>query len=301
MLLATSAAMAGPASAAVDNEHDGARSERGLAARVEALAALPPSSWAAGLGSTVQRVVLAVEVAHSTIAPAPEKRRVTTIRLRPRPRPGPFTMNLYRPGDFVSQATPWWCVPAATATMMNMMRDGRRRGSERFQLWLHREADRLDPEPEEERDDEPRRLDGMGLTDWKRLLNRHGYGTYRVTTAPTLRGAIRRAARAMRVTGRPVGLVVWRGAHAWVMSGFSATADPAHSKRFGVRSVFIQDVWYPRVSSIWGRSRRPNAEVPVGALSADYLRYDRPGRVHPHRDGRFVLIEPVLPPDTRLR
>ena len=90
--------------------------------------------------------------------------------------------------------------------------------------------------------------------------------------------------------------MVWRGAHAWVMSGFTATADPAHTGRFQVRSVFIQDVWYPRVSSIWGRSRPPNAEVPVGALSADYLRYDRPGRVHPNRDGRYVLIEPMLPP-----
>jgi hypothetical protein len=185
--------------------------------------------------------------------------------------------------------------------MMNMMRNGPRRGGERFQLWLHREADRMDPDPDEERDTEPRRLDGMGLTDWKRLLIRGGYGRYMVTAMPTLRGAVRKAARAMRVTGRPVGLVVWRGAHAWVMSGFTATADPAHTRRFQVRTVFVQDVWYPRVSSIWGRSHPPNAEVPVGALSTDYLRYDRPGRVHPHRDGRYVLIEPVLPPDTRVR
>ena len=34
------------------------------------------------------------------------------------------------------------------------------------------------------------------------------------------------AARAMESTGRPVGLLVWRGRHAWVMSGFKATKDP---------------------------------------------------------------------------
>ena len=39
---------------------------------------------------------------------------------------------------------------------------------------------------------------------------------------------------AMRDTGRPVGLLVWRGRHAWVMAGFKATADPALTDDFKV-------------------------------------------------------------------
>lgn len=53
------------------------------------------------------------------------------------------------------------------------------------------------------------------------------------------------AAKAIRMTGRPVGLVVWRGAHSWVMSGFTATADPASADDFEVHKVFVQDPWFP--------------------------------------------------------
>jgi hypothetical protein len=42
--------------------------------------------------------------------------------------------------------------------------------------------------------------------------------------------------------------------------------------------------------------------VPVGALGADYLRYNRPTRRHPMRDGKFMLVlpqplEPTTPPE----
>jgi len=90
-------------------------------------------------------------------------------------------------------------------------------------------------------------------------------------------------------------LVVWRAAHAWFMSGFESTADPAYSNRYRVTKAFIQDPWYPAISSIWGASRPPNAGVSVRALGQDYLRYDRPGRRHPKRDGRYMLILPTVP------
>jgi hypothetical protein len=34
----------------------------------------------------------------------------------------------------------------------------------------------------------------------------------------------------LRQTKRPVGLVMWRGRHAWVMSGFESNGDPAPPK-----------------------------------------------------------------------
>jgi hypothetical protein len=109
------------------------------------------------------------------------------------------------------------------------------------------------------------------------------------------------AARAIRLTGKPVGLVVWRGAHAWVMSGFTATADPAHSDGFRVTRVVIADPWYPDVSSIWGASRPPGSRLSVADLAWDYLPYDRPGRRHPKRDGKFLLILPSLPAGVQVR
>jgi hypothetical protein len=230
---------------------------------------------------------------------------VETIRLKPRPKPGPFRMNLYSRGDFVHQQTKYWCVAASVQTMMNIIDDRKPRRSKAFQKRLHFEGRDLD------QDDDgfwkqlagpyrwKRGLHGLGLREWRDLLTTNGYGPYQIDRARTRKQAIRMAATAIRTTGRPAGLVVWRGAHAWVMSGFTATADPAFTDDFKVESVFIQDPWYPYVSTIWGASRPPNSKVSVAALAEDYLRYNRPRRRQPMRDGKYMLILPVLPADTR--
>jgi len=227
-----------------------------------------------------------------TLRPTP---RVKVIRLRPRPSPGRFAMNLYRRGDFVHQQTKDWCVAGSTQTMINIVRDGRPDRTTRTQQRLYVRGRRLSPDK--------RRLGpiGVDLVGWAELLDRAGVGPYVVAGAKTRKAAIRRAARALRLTGRPVGLVTWRGAHSWVMSGFTATADPAYTGDYEVTAVYIQDVWYPYVSTIWGASRPPNSLVPVAALAADYLPYRRPRARWPDRDGTFMLILPTLPRDTVAR
>ena len=128
-------------------------------------------------------------------------------------------MNLYRRGDFASQATKLYCVPGAMQTMMNVMDRGATKASRAVQDRLYRLARRLSTD----------RLRGEGAEPdgWARGLERLGYGQFEVKVANSRMGAIRAAARALRRTNRPVGLLVWRGAHAWVMTGFKATADPA--------------------------------------------------------------------------
>jgi hypothetical protein len=197
---------------------------------------------------------------------------------------GPFSIELYRKGDFASEATKWYCVPAAIQTMMNIMSPGAdhsRGAQDRY----YRLARRYSSD----------RLVGRGAEPegWATVLERAGFGDYEVIATKSRRGAIRAAATALRLTGRPVGLVVWRGAHAWVMSGFRATADPAVTDDFRVSHVDIEDVWYPRVSSIWGRSRPPGTRVPVEALDRDYLRWHRPAVRYREKDGLFVLVIPV--------
>ncbi len=223
------------------------------------------------------------------------KAKVKTIKLDPRPKRGPFSMNLYRDGDFVHQQTKDWCVAGSTQTMMNIMDKGKPNTSRAYQRRLYVEGRRLS--------NNQAKLTAIGvdLTGWADLLSSNGYGRYEVDGRATRRGAIRAAAKAIRETGRPVGLVVWRGAHSWVMSGFTATADPAYTDDFEVRKVFIQDVWYPYVSTIWGASRRPNAAVPVAALAQDYLPYRRPSHRWPKRDGTFMLVLPALPKGTVVR
>ncbi|MFV2062892.1 MAG: peptidoglycan-binding protein [Chloroflexota bacterium] len=220
---------------------------------------------------------------------------VTVARYKPRPKPGPFSINLYKQGDFMHQQTKDWCVAGSTQIMMNIIDTGKPNRSVAFQKKLYFEGRRLS------RNQKKLGSIGVDLTGWMELLNTRGYGPYEVDGGNTRAGAIRKAARALRQTGKPVGLATWRGAHSWVMSGFTATADPAYTKDFKVLKVYIQDTWYPFVSTIWGASRPPNAAVPVAALAEDFLPYRRPTARYPKRDGKFMLILPVLPPNTVVR
>ncbi len=233
--------------------------------------------------------------ARGSISSGEQSPEVTTVKLKPRPAPGPFEMNLYRRGDFMHQATKDWCVAGSTQTMMNIIEAGRPNRSLAFQERLYVKGRRLSPNK--------RKLGpiGVDLTGWAELLNTAGYGPYVVEASDTRRGAIHKAARAIRETGKPVGLVTWRGAHSWVMSGFTATADPAYKRTFQVRKVYIQDTWYPSVSTIWGASRPPNALVSLQALREDFLPYARPRARYPQRDGKYLIIMPVSPPHTVVR
>lgn len=215
--------------------------------------------------------------------PAPER---AVARLRPRPRPGPFSMSISGARDFVSQATSHWCVAAAMQTMVNIMAPGRADRSERSQRRLYLLG---------RRHSNRQKLHAIGIEPegWAEGLNARGYGPYVVYAAPGRAAAVRVAARALRLTGRPVGLVTWRGAHSWVMHGFEATADPAWDRDFQVTHVRVHDVWWPRISSIWGPSRGPDARLATRALAPDFLPFRRPGRRYPNRDGRFLLILPV--------
>lgn len=273
--------------------------------QLESIGARLASALPAGeTGARRERVVAtpatqaaaALERPPTAATPKPEATPAPVIRrLRPRPAPGPFAIDLYREGDFVHQATKDWCVAGSTATMMNIIGKGKPRRSAAFQRRLYERGRQLSPLKG--------KLGpiGVDLLGWAELLNKGGYGPYVVDGAATLEGAIRKSARALRVTGRPVGLVTWRGAHSWVMSGFTATADPAFSRDFLVKKVHIQDTWYPYVSTIWGASRPPDTLVPVAALAEDYLPYRRPSHRWPRRDGRYMLILPQLPEGTVAR
>ena len=197
-----------------------------------------------------------------------------------------FAMNLYRRGDFVSQKRSDWCVPAAVQTMINLFgRRPARAAAVPGQARLDRLARSLSSD----------RLVGAGSEPegWAGALNTLGYGPYVVRALRSREAALRAAARAMRQTARPVGLLMWRGAHAWVMSGFEATADPATTDDFKVTHVRISDPWYPRTSAIWGPGQPPNTRLSVETLRADFLPWRRPTVRYVEKDGRFVVVLPA--------
>jgi hypothetical protein len=292
--LATTAAL--PITATAASEHPEGRADN---RSLDAVTAGIRAGWAAGLADLVAAIVAGSESVAEGAASARVELRGSRPRAAGRARPArlrPFSMNLYRRGDFVNQKTAYWCIPASTQTMMNMMDRGRPNRSRKLQARLYRVGDHLEEDGSFSRDPEPDRFRGMGISEWAGLLNRYDYGPYGLAGFKSRQNALRKAARMMRKTGKPVGLVVWRGAHAWVMSGFSATADPALTRDFTVTSVWVHDPWFPRVSPFWGRSRSANARLSPRALGQDFVPYGRPGRRNPERDGRYMLVLPGTKP-----
>jgi putative peptidoglycan lipid II flippase len=215
----------------------------------------------------------------ASVAPSPSAGPSPSIA--PSGTPGPFTMDLYKEGDFATEILDTWCVPAAMQTSMNIM----------------------NLQPDTTRDTQARLFDlavslggsnsgGADPIGWAKGLTSLGYGNYQVGNKLKMVDAVHVVAKQIRLTQRPAGLLVWKGWHSWVVSGFTATADPAITDQFTVLTLRIEDVWYPRVSTLWPKSRPPDADVPVDALGTDYVTWVQ-AKFIAGRDGYYVYVIPV--------
>lgn len=195
----------------------------------------------------------------------------------------PFAMNLYRKGDFVAQYTFEWCVGASLQMALNMATDESRTSrADQETLW------------EMARDRSFSPFGGANPRGWTATLNELGIGPYQLVSIPTLDEALDTAAEAIRATERPVGLVMWRGRHAWMMSGFEASADPSKSDDFEVTGIRVQDPLYPNGSSVWGSSPRPNSLVSPDTLAKQFVVRDvTRSRVNLGVPTGYLLILPV--------
>ena len=190
-------------------------------------------------------------------------------------------MNIAARTDFVPQYTFEWCVGASLQMALNMATDQERTGRKDQQaLW------------ELARDSSDSPFGGANPRGWTAALNDLGIGPYALVSLPTFDEALRTAAEAIRATQRPVGLVMWRGRHAWVMSGFEATADPRTFDAFAVTGIRVHDPLYPNGSRKWGKSPRPNALVSPSVLAKQYVSRDN-GHVHLGVAPGYLLVLPV--------
>lgn len=200
-----------------------------------------------------------------------------------------FRVDLLRRGDFVTQYTDVACVGASVQVMLNIIRDGADRSRTTQARALKTAQRRSNPVF-------VRRSGGASAIGWAYALERLGAGPYRVRSYPTRAAALRAVATAIRTTGRPVGLLVWQGAHAWVASGFRATADPAKAGAFRVESLVISDPWWPRPTSSRGRTLPPGSELTPAALARHFVPFQRgPRRGGSVMNGGFVVVLPIDP------
>jgi hypothetical protein len=195
-----------------------------------------------------------------------------------------FRLDLASRTDFVAQTNLVQCVGASMQMMINMLRPAPDRTAA-TQLRYQQLARKSSGPPIGGRE---RR--GASVWGWASGLTELGAGPYRVVGARSIDEALLMAAQAMRITRRPAGLLMWRGRHAWVMSGFHATADPL-KPRAKVTSVIVEDPLYPRDSRTWGPSPTPGSRLTVAQLGRQFVPRRHSNR-SPGLSGKYVVVLP---------
>jgi hypothetical protein len=126
-------------------------------------------------------------------------------------------------------------------------------------------------------------------------LDAYGAKGYEVHAYQTRQGALRGAAKAIMKTSSPAILLAWKGAHTWVMTGFKADADPTVFSNAKIIGTYIQDPWYPDISSIWGPSDPPGTFQNYAEMERNFLKWKRPEGKYPARDGLYITVLPTIP------
>jgi hypothetical protein len=212
--------------------------------------------------------------AATSVDPAPDRRD------RVRATAGGFAVKVASVADFVPQYTFEWCVGASLQMARSIITDHRNE-SRRSQRRLWQMA----------RDRSASPYGGASPVGWTATLNDLGLGPYRLVSVPTFNAALTTAARALAQTKRPVGLVMWAGRHAWVMTGFEATGNPRRDPDARVTRIRVMDPLYPH-GSRWGKSPAPNTLIGRRKLKRQFvvrIRPDYPLGVAPG----WLLVLPV--------
>ncbi|MGZ6271363.1 MAG: hypothetical protein ACXWN2_10990 [Candidatus Limnocylindrales bacterium] len=242
-----------------------------------ALRSLPAALLGATLAwALVGQAALAAPAASATQASAGQ---LVTAAALPRWTGG---MDLYRSGAYAVQGTWYWCTAANAQIMRNLKygaTDHSTATQQRYFDYMRAHDRYAFPVG-----------DGSDPQGWALGIAHYVDGRYRLLTYGSFDAALRAAVTRLRQTQLPVSLAVMRGAHAWVLHGFTATADPAMTSHFTVTSVRV-------TGPLWGKAGNTYDMAPDTSLStAAFRSYFTPfhyGRVHMVWEGRYVTIQPV--------
>ncbi|HET7703430.1 MAG TPA: C39 family peptidase [Candidatus Limnocylindrales bacterium] len=188
-----------------------------------------------------------------------------------------FSRDLYFAAGYERQVDNRTCIPASTAMMMNFIA---RRDLRLDQMAILRYA-----QPRDALNNATQR--GSDPLGWSRAATYYSRYTGKPTTYNweaygSESAALRRAARQIAVTGKPVGLLVAHGTHAVVMTGFSATGNPA-----SMRSWTLSSIWY---SDPYGYAHRSVAAA-YSPLNT-YTQTDATSYYDAKWYGKYVVIIP---------
>jgi hypothetical protein len=163
-----------------------------------------------------------------TPTPAPTPTRGAT----PRPTPVITSVNLYRSGAMVRQYTSYWCVPAATQSMLNLAlgTSNRRYLTQKYFYARIREHNRYRYIT---RGNDPQGW-AWGLRRFSGLRTMYAAKMY-----SDRQQAINAIVESIARTGDPVGITVRKGTHAWVVLGYRTSHDPIEPTKKTVLGFYV--------------------------------------------------------------
>ena len=198
------------------------------------------------------------------------------------------SVDLYRTGVFTTQKSWLWCTAADVQIMRNIVHrqtDHTTSGQRRYFDYMRAHNRYRIPVS-----------DGVDPAGWTAGLRRYVDARYRLVSSGSFDAALRSAVTNLRKTNLPVGITVSHGGHAWILVGFSATADPAVTTRFTVTSVRVVGPLWGLQSRSYGYDMRPNTKLTVRQLRGFFTPWHYAG-VRMAWEGRWVSIQPI--PTTR--
>jgi len=217
----------------------------------------------------------------------------TTLAVLPAAQTAPSTaalsrwtggIDLYRRGVFTTQKTWLWCTAADVQIMRNIVHhqaDHTRASQQRYFTYM-RAHDRY-------------RIpvsDGVDPAGWAAGLRRYVDSRYRLVASSSFTSALRSAVTNLRRTNLPVAITVSHGNHAWVLTGFTATADPAKTSRFTVTSVRVTGPLWGLQSRSYGYDMAPDRKLTPSQLRGFFTPWHY-ARVRMAWEGRWVSVQPI--------
>ena len=202
-------------------------------------------------------------------------------------------VDLYRTGVFTTQKTWLWCTAADVQIIRNIVdhaADHTRASQQRYFDYMRAHDRYAIP-----------LSDGVDAAGWAAGLRHFVDSRYRLYQSGSFDSALRSAVTNLRRTNLPVAITVSHGNHAWVLTGFTATADPAVTSRFSVTSVRVVGPLWGLQSRSYGYDMRPDTKLTPSQLRGFFTPWHYAG-VRMAWEGSWVSVQPVAsgatPPPT---
>ena len=193
-------------------------------------------------------------------------------------------VDLYRSGVFTTQKSWLWCTAADVQIMRNIVRrqvDHSAYNQRRYFNYMRAHDKYAIP-----------LSDGVDPAGWAAGLRYYVDSRYRLVASTTFDNALRSAVSRLRKTNRPVGITVSRGNHAWILTGFTATADPAVTPAFTVTSVRVVGPLWGLQSRTYGYDMRPDTKLTPAQLKGFFTPWHY-ARIRMSWEGRWVSVQPI--------